>query len=314
MRSAHVLSAAAVASSLLFARSASAAPVVDGTRDAEYGGAVAVQTIQTGFGDNLSELDAAYARVEGGRLYLMLTGNIEANFNKLEIFIDSAAGGENQLTAAGLPNSEASVDNMAGLTFDTGFAPDYLLFARRGSFGGDKFDLDYLRLGAGGTFSSYQSIFGNAVEGAGTTGTGANSQAIGVAYNNANTAGVGGATGSPADQTAAQAVTTGLELSIALADIGSPVGPINIAVFQNNSEHNYLSNQSLAGLPAGTNNLGGDGAGGFTGTLAGINFNNFAGSQFFTVPIPEPVAVGLLPLLGAAIARRGRRSRTRFGV
>ena len=52
-----------------------AAPVVDGTRDGLYGSALAVQTVQTQFGDNLSEMDAAYALADGGNLYLMLTGN-----------------------------------------------------------------------------------------------------------------------------------------------------------------------------------------------------------------------------------------------
>ena len=47
-----------------------------------------------------SELDAAYARVSGGRLYLMLTGNHESNFNKLDVFIDSVVGGENTLSGA----------------------------------------------------------------------------------------------------------------------------------------------------------------------------------------------------------------------
>ena len=62
---------------------------VDGERDEEYGGPLAVQGIQTGFGDPGSELDAAYAIVSEGMLYLMITGNLEPNFNKLEIFIDS---------------------------------------------------------------------------------------------------------------------------------------------------------------------------------------------------------------------------------
>ena len=64
-----------------------AVPTVDGTRDAEYGSALAVQTVQTQFGDanpnNGSELDAAYAVCDAARLYLLLTGNIEANFNRV---------------------------------------------------------------------------------------------------------------------------------------------------------------------------------------------------------------------------------------
>src|SRR5882672_519199 len=105
---------------------------VDGTLDGGYGAALAVQTAATGFGDanppgslGGSELDAAYATISGGRLYIMLTGNHEPNFNKLDMFIDSGSGGENTLT--GTPaydffnGSSWISQNMAGLTFDTGF-------------------------------------------------------------------------------------------------------------------------------------------------------------------------------------------------
>src|SRR4029078_752421 len=77
---------------------------VDGTLDGTYGPAIAVQTAATGFGDanppgslGGSELDAAYATISGGRLYIMLTGNHEPNFNKLDMFIDSKSGGDNVL-------------------------------------------------------------------------------------------------------------------------------------------------------------------------------------------------------------------------
>ena len=108
-------------------------------------------------------------------------------------------------------------------------------------------------------------------------------------FNNTNTAGVlGGA--EAANQAAAAAVTTGLEFSIALVDLGSPGfgDDINISVHYGNGDNNFHSNQILGGLPAPQSNLGGDGAGNFTGGLAGIDFNNFAGDQFFTVTVPEP--------------------------
>src|SRR5690242_12472978 len=75
---------------------ASAQIVVDGVVDPTYGAPIVVQQNATGFGDNNdpspatangSEIDAAYGKVNNGRLYLMFTGNIETNFNKLEVFI-----------------------------------------------------------------------------------------------------------------------------------------------------------------------------------------------------------------------------------
>src|SRR5688572_18705974 len=128
----------------LAAGSALAQVIVDGTRDVGYGAPRAVQAVQTQFGDAAppgalggSELDAAYATIANGRLYLLFTGNHEPNFNKLEVFIDSRAGGEN--TLSGTPQydffngSTWSSQNMAGLTFDAGFTPDYHLFSRWGS-------------------------------------------------------------------------------------------------------------------------------------------------------------------------------------
>jgi hypothetical protein len=194
------------------------AQIVDGTKDAGYGAALAVQTVETQFGDanpdGGSELDAGYGVISGGQLYLMLTGNVEANFNKLEIFIDSKAGGQSIFDSSG--NDGASA--MDGLVFDAGFTADYHIIVRRGNdAGNDKLDIDFANLGAQSA-SGYFDVVGGST-GAGTTGTGVNASPIAVAYDNSNVAGVGGGTAA-ANQAAAAAVTTGLELGIALADLG----------------------------------------------------------------------------------------------
>jgi hypothetical protein len=271
--------------------------VVDGTKDAAYPAAVAVQSIETGFGDNLSEWNAAYCAIDSGKLFLMFTGNLEANFNKLEVFIDSTAGGFNMYPS--MPGNDGS-GVMAGMTFDTGFDPDYHLIFRRGTGPGPKFDVDMGILGSG-TFSSHIDIFGGSTTGAGNTPTGpANASPIMVGYDNSNTAGIGGNAGSMADQMAALAVNTGLEIGIDLADIGNPTGPIRVMLLQNNQGHDFLSNQTLGGLPVGTGNLGAN-----PGT---INFNNFAGDQFFT-HVPEPAAIAAC-LLGVGLLFRAHRKRT----
>jgi hypothetical protein len=302
---------------------------VDGTLDGAYGPALAVQTAATGFGDanppgslGGSELDAAYATISGGRLYLMLTGNHEPNFNKLDVFIDSTAGGENTLT--GTPQydffngSTWISQNMAGLTFDTGFNADYHLFSRWGS-GTSPYEADFVNRSGGGsaqvpgsTGSSPNAVGLQAagVIAAGNVGTNASgtalTQNLEFAINDNNAAGVTGSTANAAD---ALAVTTGMEFSIALADLGSPgVGStIKIAAMINNGDHNYVSNQILGPLPAGQGNLGGDGTGGFTGTLGGVNLNNFAGLQYFSVDVvPEPATMSLvgLALVGLVGTRR----------
>ena len=265
--------------------SANAVILVDGTKDTDYGDAVSVQAVETQFGDNQSEWNAAYARIESGRLFLMFTGNLESNFNKLEIFIDSKAGGQSIFDSAGNDNA----NRMDGLVFDAGFTADYHLIARRGT---GNFDLDFADLTAQ-TFSSYLNVFGGT--GAGTTGTGLNGSAIGVAYDDSNTAGVLGGTG-PADQDAARAVTTGFELSLALPDIGYISGPLNIMLGQNGDGHHYWSNQFLGSLQPPQGNLGGDEMGTFTGEGA-INLQNFTGDQFFTIPEPSSAAVLAVALL-----------------
>ena len=315
----------------LMAASASAAwPVVDGTLDASYGPAIAVQAAPTGFGDanppgslGGSELDAAYATVSGGRLYFMLTGNHEPNFNKLDVFIDSKAGGENVLTSNpqyDFFNGTSWISqNMAGLTFDSTFSADYHLFSRWGS-GTSPYEVDFVNRNGGGS-AQVPGSTGASPNAAGLVaigtipaaqvGTNASgtvlTQNLNFAINDNNAAGVTGSTANAAD---ALAVTTGMEFSVALADIGNPAvgSTIKIAAMINNGDHNYLSNQILGPLPSGQGNLGGDGGGNFTGNLAGVNFNQFAGSQYFEVRItPEPssiVLAGIALVSLIVVARR----------
>lgn len=271
--------------SLALPHVASSAITLDGTRDGDYGSALAVQTVQTQFGDNFSEWNAAYGRIEAGRLYLMLTGNLEANFNRLELFIDSKAGGQSGFDSSGNDNA----NRMDGLVFDAGFTADYHLIMRRGNnAGNDTFDLDFADLGAQTASGYFDFLGGSGFAGVGNTGAGVNGSPIGIGYDNSNVAGISGGTGA-ADQTAALAVMTGLELSIALSDLGA-TGNIQVMVGQNGGGHDYWSNQFLGGLPAPQGNLGGDESGGFTGEGA-INMNNFAGNQFFVVPEPSTYAL-----------------------
>src|SRR5689334_16602673 len=84
-----------------------AQPTVDGTLDGAYGSPLATQTINTGFGDSTigdgsssggSELDAAYGIVSGGSLYLFIAGNLEQNFNHINIFISDGRTGQTTLS------------------------------------------------------------------------------------------------------------------------------------------------------------------------------------------------------------------------
>ncbi|QDT00800.1 PEP-CTERM sorting domain-containing protein [Adhaeretor mobilis] len=312
----------------LLAMPAFAQPLVDGTRDASYGAALAVQTVQTQFGDNTDpagfsnegELDAGYATISGGRLYVMLTGNIGQNFNKVSVFIDSVAGGENVLNGALAYDFGDVSQNFGGLTFDTGFEADYHLFGR---WNGGPFELDIVDRAAstaGNEFGNFgaASVVAGAVQsgtisagGTATTnadGGGFLTQDVDFGFNNTNILGVTGGTAA-SDPVAAAAVLTGLEFSIDLADLGSPgVGDeIKIHAAYGNGDNNYHSNQILGGLPAPQGNLGSDGSGNGTGNLAGIDFNQYGGDQFFTITVvPEPTSMLLfgLGLVGLGLGRR----------
>lgn len=282
-------------------------PTIDGTRDALYGTPIVVQDTPTGFGDsnlgqvdyaNGSELDAAYAYVDttNSILYLFLAGNLESNFNKLELFFDTVAGGQNRLRG---DNSDVDFDGLNrmgdngsgnGLTFDSDFEADYWI----GITGGGSPYALYANwaqlLTSGGGPGYFLGETGAASTGTLTNGT--NPNGIRVTINNSNT---GGVTDSVADAAAAAAVSTGIELAIPFAAIGITSTPttIKISAFINGGGHDFVSNQVLGGI----------GGGGNLGEPRNVNFANIAGNQYFMVVVPEPASlmalgVGLAGLLG----------------
>jgi hypothetical protein len=116
-------------------------------------------------------------------------------------------------------------------------------------------------------------------------------------------------TGDPAN------VRTGVEFSIPLSEVGNPTGSIKLFAFINGTGHDYASNQ-FSGEGILEANLGGNGFGGHTGDLSGVNLNDFLGDQFVTIPnpavaavaaIPEPSSVmlaAILVVLGGVVHRR----------
>ena len=254
----------------------------------------------TGFADNNdptvetangSELNAVRGFIDVGAntLYVHAAGNIETNFNKISMLIDSRPGGENVLS--GVPAfAFGGLDRMTGLQFDTSpllVEPDF--YIQYGADAGSQF-VDFAEVGvagavgnAGGARASNDPI----------VGTFANppfsfTGGFEVDVDNSNVLGIAGPGGGDGvDQpflSDPALVSTGVEFSIDLNALGyTPGDDIGIAALL--SDGDQVSNQVTGGLPANTGPLGpGD----------GIDFTSFAGDQFVTF---TPSAITTAPTI-----------------
>lgn len=288
------VAALAAAASVAMGRSALAAVVVDGNLDADYGSALATQTINTGFGDSTvgdgtsaggSELDAGYGVVQGGNLYLFLSGNSEDNGNHVNVFVSDGRPGQSTLAVP----ATGTMQQMNSSQFSPGFQATYAIDLN--DFSGTAYVEQYnLVANTGGFVGSFPMNNGvpNLPGG----------DPIVYSFNDSNAAGVNGNGGTAANQAAADAVTTGLEIGIPLSLLGNPSGPISVLADINGGGDDFLSNQFLPGLPVGYGNLGNNGQFNFSGTPG----------QFFTVPNPEPATIGMLGAAGLLGLGRRRRN------
>lgn len=250
-----------------------------------YGSPLATETINTGFGDNTttngtssggSELDAVYAVATNGYLYLFIAGNVQNNGNNIDVFLaDGQAGGQHILEIGGSPGEAV----MNGSTFSTGFNANlmFTFIVSNATLTVDQVVLS----GSSGSESSLGSIplSGGVGNNQDLDGTG-----IAVGFNDLNTAGVNGNSGTAASQAAADAVMTGLELAIPLSALNNPTGTVEALIDINGSSFAYLSDQFFPGLAVGTSNLGG---GGNYGPGGGVfNFASTSG-EYLTVPVPS---------------------------
>jgi len=268
------------AASLSLCSLASAQIVVDGTAEAAYGAAKAVQTVQTQFGDsnlgvidyaNGSECDGGYAVIQDGYLYIVIAGNLESNYNKMEVFVDCKPGGQNRLLGNNVDVDFNGLNRMGespagagnGLTFDQGVEPDFWFGATCGGSPWAMY-LNWAELPTAG--AGVGGYLGTAGSGAAVVGA----NGVEAAINNSNAAGVAGGT-QAGDGTG---VTTGVELKIPLSLIGYTTGQIKICAFVNGSGHDYLSNQVMGGCAPDTGNLA---------EPRLVNFALLAGDQFFAV-------------------------------
>ncbi|MFU8828301.1 MAG: hypothetical protein ACNA8P_02600 [Phycisphaerales bacterium] len=284
-------------------------------------------TSRSGFGNNTnpgianangSELNNLYMRRDidlftgEDTIYLMLGGNLQPNFNKLEVFIDTGTGnGQNTLIFSDLSPDDPAYDGnppvdfsalnrmggpivvtdddgviieiIPGLTFDEGFGAEYYYTFTAGNYDAGTNTIEMF-----GNFARLRGVTGPSDPGVGrflgtalTGGLGFFAggdnpgEAALIDINNSNTGGVSGAP----DQFAAPdsnpaTVTTGIEIGIPVSDLVTWNGSsqLKIQVFINGTGHDFVSNQHLQF--ACTADLG---------EPRFVNFNDFPGEQFAQV-------------------------------
>jgi hypothetical protein len=301
--------------------------VVDGTLDPLYGCPISVQQIGTGYGKTTnntlaaaggSELDAAYGMIQDGILNLFFAGNLQDNGNHLHVFFmtapPSVTGCPNTIT-----NIEPSVDfdninlgftstnaGSPGLTFDTGFNPNYWIGMVYNGGSPPTLFVNYAQLWPGATNSAGLATNGyflgqcNATNG--TLFGATNPFGVQVAINDSNTNGVDGSScvtnttvGSPGfgqlNSVLALAVTNGIELAIPLGAIGNPTGQIAVCAFVGGGGYQFMSNQILGPInPNGTTNSY-CGWPDF-GNAAAVNLSTLPGQHYFLVG-PEMRVTGI---------------------
>ncbi|HTV62448.1 MAG TPA: hypothetical protein VMH30_07765, partial [Verrucomicrobiae bacterium] len=222
-----------------------------------YGPPLYVQTINTGFGDNTgggdassgSELDAVYAQVSGGNLYLFIAGCFQNNGNYLNVFVAGGGAGQNILEVT----NTASLHVMNGSTFTNGFQATWAFDMNDSS--GTLYSEEYTLNAATNAPGGYVGALAESSPG---IAAGNDGGVASLYLNNTLASGMGTADDAltVGPNTGAN-TTNGLEMVVPLSAIGYTGGSINVLVCISGGGDTYLSNQFLPGLAVGTGNLGG---------------------------------------------------------
>ncbi len=230
-----------------------ATPTIDGTLDAGYTSQYFLQTNFTGFGDSQagtpiggggSEIDALYVAQDATNYYFFIAGNLEANGNALDLFIDTDNGatGVNSLPGSGSGSggfiiSGLTADNGNGgfLVFDAGFAANYVISidstddgtgrVPRAFYGNitSSASIDLLGVGTVDAVSGNGYGFGSVLT-SGDPGV----PTVELAIDNSNTAGVTGSPAARSPESPDDNWAYGSELNNLRAQVNPDLGTLNI--------------------------------------------------------------------------------------
>ncbi len=305
----------------------------------EYGPAIVAQNINTGFGNNQNELNAAFGRMTPtGDMELMITGNLEPGGNGLVLFIDArpsgGAPGGIYGSVGGMRTDDwgTDVDGEIGISptpggpsnVGAGFNPEFSIEINAGDVFSSDYYINVIDLTLPNQPNVNRDVFlgSNAIGGPAVTQTylrdgGATpAGTVAHAFDNTNTAGINGLF----DATAGDPLTatTGLEFVFDSTFLGTnPGDTVMVMAFITNVNGEFLSNQFLPGLEgtsAGADpdldNLGG--AGGLGGIpLFDVNEFTFGGGPAYFTVVPEPSSLALAVFGCVALAAWGGRRRKR---
>ena len=251
MRNAAILSSRAFAAALAVGtlpKNASAAVVIDGTLDADYGSILSTQTLtsnaQTNGADSTPvsshvQLSNAYGQVDvaNNHLNLFLGGAMNLNNERLILLIDADPttgvanlnlGAHSGVNDVGNVPTFAQSNNLKGAVMDAGFRPESMVQVMFG--GGEQLYFDNLANGTETPYAFAADPRGHTVtpihRGAGAVNGAVTDSASAPALTiSDNTGNEGTLISSGFD-----AITTGYEIQFNLSDLGYAVGsPINVS-------------------------------------------------------------------------------------
>ena len=247
------------------------------------GSLVAKQQIHTCFGNAVmgsltftapgSELDQLFVRADSSFLQIAVSGNLEANGNKVYFFIDADPNaGENPLDTNGA-QADNAMWNWSGRGFDAGFAPEhcYVVNNWQGTLYVDHYAL----------LSDTKTYLGSTPVGGpnGILQGGTNTNNDEFVLDNSNQDGVNGRPDPVGDPSTA---TTGFEARLSLTELGLTAAAckhVKVFVALTNQDAYWVSNQFLPPIEAPNDNLGQD-----RSPLVPFNFGSttfpYNGNQF----------------------------------